>query len=185
METKEILYAEIDKIGRNYIKTQISNDIFNSKTIINSLFNNCLNFLNKNSLDGDEYVLFSEALLHFILTVSVIPSQRKINIDNIEVDIVIPNSKILKLNNERALIIHFSKDKNEYISESVKNLSYIQKNLQNIWIISSKSINLNLNNFIVSPFVLNQSQYNSHFSEIIVEISEFLKNVNYHGLKIL
>ena len=82
MDIKEILYAEIDKIGKNYIRTLLSNDIYNSKTVINLLLNNCSNFLNKDNLFEDEFVLFSEALLHFVLTMSMIPAERKISIDD-------------------------------------------------------------------------------------------------------
>ena len=42
MDIKEILYAEIDKIGgKDDIRTQLSNDISNSKQIINALLDKC------------------------------------------------------------------------------------------------------------------------------------------------
>ena len=48
MDIKEILYAEIDKIGgKDVIRTQLSTDISNSKQIINTLLNKCSVSLNK------------------------------------------------------------------------------------------------------------------------------------------
>jgi hypothetical protein len=193
MEIKEILYTEIDKIGKNNIRTQLSGDISNSKTIINLLLNNCSNSLNNNNLYDDEFVSFSEALLHFVLTMSMIPAERKISMDNIDIDILVPNSKNLKIDNDKAIIIHFLKDGDENIDESITKLSSLQKNINNIWIVSSsssflKNINLDINTFIVSPFLSDTVDSNGKsiypFSEIIVKLDEFLKKINYSGLKI-
>ncbi len=186
MDIKEILYAEIDKIGKNYIRTQLSNDIYNSQSVINMLLNNCLNLLNKDNPFEDEFVLFSEALLHFVLTMSMMPAERKINIDDVSVDVLVPNSKNLEADNDKAILIHFFKDRYENIDESIKKLSQIQKNINNIWIVSSKNNNLNLNTFIVSPFVSPNlhNKFIYPFSEILVKIDDFLKNINYSGLKI-
>ena len=60
--------------------------------------------------------MFGEALLHFLLTMAMIPAERKIVIDNIDIDILIPNSKNLKTDKEKALIIYFLKNKKEYIN---------------------------------------------------------------------
>jgi hypothetical protein len=194
VEIKEILYDEIDKVGKDHIRTLLTNDISNSKTIIDLLLNNCSNLLNKGNLYEDEFVCFGEALLHFMLTVSMIPAERKISIDNIDIDILIPNSKNLKMDNDSAIIIHFLKDRNENIDESITKLSSIQKNTNNIWIVSSslKNINLNINTFVVSPSLsTTTTTTNNHhdefiypFSEILIKIDEFLKKINYSGLKI-
>ena len=137
MEIKDILYDEIDKIGKNHIRTLLTNDISNSRTIIDLILNNCSNLINKDSIYEDEFVSFSEALLHFILTMSMIPAERKISIDDTPVDILVPNSKNLKMNNDNAIIIHFIKDRNENINETIAKLSSIQKNTNNIWIVCS------------------------------------------------
>ncbi len=196
MEIKELLYDEIDKIGKNAIKTQLSNDISNSKSLINLLLNNCSNSLNKSHLNEDEFVSFSEALLHFLLTVSLIPAERKISIDDTYVDILIPNSKNLKIDNHKVILIHFLKDKNENINESIKKLSLLQKNINNIWIVSSsvsflKNLNFEPPVFVVSSHFLEKVNNDGSkklihpFSEILLKIDEFLKKINYRGLKIL
>jgi hypothetical protein len=209
VEIKEILYDEIDRIGKNHIRTLLTNDISNSRTIIDLILNNCSNLINKDSIYEDEFVSLSEALLHFILTMSMIPAERKISIDDTPIDILVPNSKYLKMNNDNAIIIHFIKDKNENINETIAKLSSIQKNTNNIWIVSSSSsllnnIDLDIHTFIVTPSLsiptaitttINNNHQDSsssssscrsifHFSEILIKIDEFLKKINYSGLKI-
>jgi hypothetical protein len=206
VEIKDILYDEIDKIGKNHIRTLLTNDISNSKSIIDLILNNCSNLINKDNIYEDEFVSFSEALLHFMLTMSMIPAERKISVDDIPVDILVPNSKNLKMDNDNAIIIHFLKDRNENINEIITKLSSIQKNTNNIWIVSSSSpsspsfllnnIFLDIHTFVVSSSLsisttttTNNNQQDSSrfiypFSEIIIKIDEFLKKINYSGLKI-
>jgi hypothetical protein len=199
MEIKEILYAEIDRMGKNSLRTQLSENLYNSKTIINLLLRNCSGLLNKKDVSEDEFVSFSEALLHFLLTMSMIPAERKIIIDDIPVDILVPNSKNLKIDNDNAIIIHFLKDRHENIDESITKLSSIQKNTNNIWVVISsssspllKNIDSSINTFVVSPSTIttNNNNNNRHdgfifpFSEILIKIDEFLKKINYSGLKI-
>ncbi len=190
MEIKENLYAEIDKIGKSHIRTHLTRDLSYSKTLINLLINNCSNLLNKDNFYEDEFVSFGEALLHFVLTMSMIPAERKIIIDNVEVDIIVPNSKNLKVDNDKAIIIHFFKNKNENIYELIEKLSKVQKNTNNIWIVCSTKIHINLATFIVSPYLStntttnNNSKFSYPFSDILIQIDEFLKKINYSGLKI-
>lgn len=190
MDIKEILYNEIDNMGgKDEIRTQLSNDIYNSKSIINMLLNKCSILLNNENQNEDEYVLFGESLLHFLLTMAMIPAQRKIVVDNIDIDILIPNLKNLKTNDDQAMVIHFIKYKNENVLDVLRKMSSIQKNKSNLWLVSSKEINLNqYNTFIISPSLLTKDYTNNSnfpFSEILIKIDEFLKNINYSGLKIL
>jgi len=195
VEIKELLYDEIDNIGKNNIRAQLSQDISRSRVIINSILNKCSKSLNKDNPDEDEFVSFSESLLHFLLTVSMIPAERKISIDNIDVDILIPNSKNLKMDNHKAILLHFLKDKNENIDESIKKLSFLQKNINNIWVVSSSVSFLKNQNFEFPAFVVSSISDTTNndrgnnlvypFSEILIKIDEFLKKINYSGLKIL
>jgi hypothetical protein len=192
VDIKEILYSEIDNIGgKDVIRGQLSTDISNSKHIINTLLDKCSFLLNKdNQVEEDEFVMFGEALLHLLLTMAMIPAERKIVVDNVNIDILIPNTKNLKTDNEKALMIHFLKDKNENINDTIKRISDIQKNKNNIWFVSSKNIKSGHDTFMVSPdslFVYNNDYAERRiypFSEILIKIDEFLKNINYNGLKI-
>jgi hypothetical protein len=118
----------------------------------------------------------------------MIPAERKIIVDDVAIDVLVPNSKNLKADNDKAIIIHFFKNNNENIDESIAKFSKIQKNTKNIWIVSSKKIkNLNLNTFVISQYYSNNdvnNNFNYPFSVILIKIDEFLKNINYSGLKI-
>ena len=123
---------------------------------------------------------------------AMIPAERKIVVDNIDIDILIPNSKNLKTDNEKALVIYFLKNKKENINDTIRKISEIQNNKNNIWFVSSKDIESNHNTFIVSSSSSSLSVNDYHaerpiypFSEILIKINEFLKNINYTGLKIL
>jgi len=123
---------------------------------------------------------------------AMIPAERKIVVDNIDIDILIPNSKNLKTDNEKALIIYFLKNKKEDINDTIRKISEIQNNKNNIWLVSSKDIQSKHNTFIVSSSSSSLSVYDDYaerpiypFSEILIKINEFLKNINYTGLKIL
>jgi hypothetical protein len=192
VDIKEILYSEIDKIGgKNIIRTQLSTDISNSKHIINTLLDKCSVLLNKDNQIEDEFVLFAESLLHLLLTMAMIPAERKIVVDNIDIDILIPNIKNLKTDNEKALVIYFLKNRKENINDTLIKISKIQKDKNNIWLVSSKDIKPNHNTFIISSSssLSVTDDYSERpiypFSEILIKINEFLKNINYTGLKIL
>ena len=189
MDIKEILYAEIDKIGgKDVIRTQLSNDISNSKLIINTLLDKCSVLLNKDNQTEDEFAMFGEALLHFLLTMAMIPAERKKVIDNIDIDILIPNSKNLKTDKGKTLIINFIKNKKENIDNIIKIISQVQNNKNNIWFVSSKDSESGLCTFIVSSDSLSLNDNIKRpiypFSEILIRIDEFLKHINYTGLKI-
>ena len=56
-------------------------------------------------------MLFAEALLHFVLTMSMIPAEPKNKRKcNIAIDVLVPNSKNLKADSDKAIIIHFFKE---------------------------------------------------------------------------
>ena len=63
--------------------------------------------------------------MHYLLAITITPSQRKININNIEVSILVPSASGLKNGGDKVIIIQFLKgDEVEYeqtISEFVEN----------------------------------------------------------------
>ena len=62
--------------------------------------------------------------MHYLLAITITPSQRKININNTEVSILVPGARDLKNGGEKVIIIQFLKgDEVEYeqtISELLK-----------------------------------------------------------------
>jgi len=112
---KDILYQEIANISEDAIQLEISKN--NSSKIISQIISKCTTKIQKISTNLDEDLgIFAEALMHYLLTVSLIPSQRKISKNNVEIDIVIPDILTLNSNPKDSLIILFPKSKNENIT---------------------------------------------------------------------
>jgi len=122
----DILYQEITNISEDKIQVEISKN--NSSKIISQIISKCSPKIRKISTSIDEDLgIFAEGLMHYLLTVSLIPSQRKISKNNIEIDIVIPDILTLNSNPKDSLIILFPKSKNKnLIRKRILELETIQ-----------------------------------------------------------
>src|SRR6187431_2601954 len=136
MDLKELLYSKIDQLGVDYIKTKIKGNIQNSEYIIKRLLEECASSSGVRNLTDSDYLELAEGLLHYLLTITITPSQRKININNIEVSILVPGARDLRINTDKVIIIQFLKaDKIEY-DQTIRELLKIQPTLNNIWLVS-------------------------------------------------
>ena len=99
-EVKDILYSTIESIGKERIRSDTTSNINFSEKYIDDIMAECITKIsvNSNSSNKDETIaVLCEALLHFMLTVSTLPSERKIQVKaNLNLDIVIPNLQRLK-----------------------------------------------------------------------------------------
>ena len=55
----------------------------------------------------EKYGTLGESFTHYLFTEMLIPSQRKISFENIELDMIIPNLEELRKNNDNAIVIFF------------------------------------------------------------------------------
>ena len=109
---KDILYQELENITENKIQLEISKN--NSSKIISEIISNATKKYNKLVITLDEDMgIFAESLMHYLLTIAMIPSQRKILHKEIEIDIVIPDLRTLQSNPKDSLIIFFPKSKDK------------------------------------------------------------------------
>ena len=165
MDIKEMLYDTLDQIGKEKIHIELNKDHSVSKKIILNILQRVL-FRFKDSevkhLDYFEYndknregkkkkedklIVLCEALLHFLLTASGYPSQRKIIFNNQEIDIVIPDLRTLKTKPNNSLIIKFYKGHSPL--EDLKNIEIIQPHTNNIWIVSTIPIPPKYTNYVL------------------------------------
>ena len=114
-----------------------------------------------------------EALLHFMLTISTLPSERKVALrDDLTLDIVIPSMAVLRRDPNRSVIIQFIKDKRADLKK-VGELEVLQPNTENIWLVSSRPLSI--------PKYIDYSMFPDHgshrYSNIIVNTDKFLKDV--------
>jgi hypothetical protein len=187
MDLKNLLYVEIERMGALNIKQKILNKSENSKFIIEELMKNCMNSLNGNTLSHSEWVSLAEALMHYLLTVMVIPSQRKITINGFEVSLIIPNARDIYKNLDEVLIIQFYLNEDNTIKNMVDKLKSIQPIMKNIWIVSYSYIDMPkpLNNYVISDEVNVNGENVFPFSQIILDVVQYIEKINYSGFKIL
>lgn len=190
MEIQDILYKEIENLGKNNVKIEVTKNIQNSVHVINKIIQKTLPSLKQNGYPKNNLIYLVEGLLHFLLTISLLPSSRKIIVNDLEVSILIPNSKYITYQKENLLIIQFIDSYLEDIDSVLKRLLNIQENANQIWIVSDHQLNLgsNFKNFVLEFFNKKSSDKENNvypFSTILVEIDKYLTNTNYRGLKLL
>jgi len=107
-------------------------------------------------------------LLHYILTNALISSQRKIEHDGIQIDIIIPNLKTLEIDPKKTLIICIPKtnDKN-IIKQKLDQLEKIQPIKENIWLVVTKKLDFQNKTYVIE-------KESGSFSKIIYDIGQFV-----------
>jgi len=169
---KDVLYSTIEEIGREKIRMEIAADIKTSEKYCREIVAQC-----SSKLDSDEETIATlcEALLHFMLTASLLPSERKISFRRAELDVVVPSAKVLDKSPDRSLVIQVVKSD---IPTKTKHAGMVQPNHENIWLISVAPLQTNYKNYHLGAKGL-------HYSHIISDISAFLSEKGDRGLKLL
>ena len=189
-QIKKILYSIIgDEVGKEKIQTEITLDIGSSQKYIDIIMNKCISKLSfeSNDASGDEYffesfiVMLSEALLHFMLTICTLPSERRITPkNNLVLDIVVPNLQRLNTKPEQSLIIQFIKEDQEL--NKIPKLESLQPNYKNIWLISAKPLS---STKYTTYSVLSNAGLNNRYSDIIIDVYDFLKQTRDKSFRLI
>ena len=168
------LYSVIDELGKQNIqKDLVSSDLQASRKYLQIIMDTCLSRLrNTSKIEiADNLVLdLCEALLHFMLTASTLPSARKIEVNKkLKIDLAIPNVRCLMKNPQKAVVIAIIR---EPVSiKKISQLKSIQPEIDNIWLISARPLQIpNLRNYSVF-----QRGSSKRFCDIIVDIKKFLR----------
>ena len=180
---KDIIYQKLDQLTLNTIQEQfLANQ---GASTITEITQHCmpkilkiqsaddLNCKDQNAIQEQNTATFATVLLHYLLTNLLIPSQRKTIMRQINIDIIIPDTKTLQTNWNSCLIlcILYSTQK-KYIENKIFEVKKIQPNQQNIWLVSPKSIPN------VSPhkmFVVDSNPTKNTFCTIIEQITKFVE----------
>ena len=186
MDLKNLLYAEIEHMGSLSIKQKLREKNENSRHVIEELMSNCLISLNGIRIKDSDWVSLAEALMHYMLTVMMLPSQRKIMVEDIEVSIIIPNARNINKNLDQILIIQFC-NFDSSIENLIERLKAIQPNKQNIWLVSYSPIGLDmtLRNYVISNPIRAKDDMILPFSQIMMDVVYYIDKINYTGFKIL
>jgi hypothetical protein len=172
---KQILYSEIENIGKEKIQAKINSSVKSSQKYIDKIMSECITKLTYESNDDDDYNItiatLCEVLLHFMLTICTLPSERKIRVKNdLILDVIIPNLQSLKIKPDKSIIIQVIKDKMMDLNK-ISELEFLQPNHENIWLISATPLSATrYTTYTVFP---NSGLHN--YSNIIIDIDNFLK----------
>ncbi len=166
-----------------YVKnsTTIPELIANKKfdVVINEIIVNCYDKIITMDTKDVAVGIFATGILHYLLTNALLNSQRKINHNGIELDIVIPDVKTLEKDPKKTLLIYIPLSSDvKIIQEKITQLEKIQSIKENIWLVLSKEIPITQKSFILS-------KENDSFSKIIFEIAQFSNVSGANKFKIL
>jgi len=106
----------------------------------------------------------------------LVPSQRKILYENTELDLVIPNTLELKKDSENAIVVLFVKTSNmTEIQNKISETKTIQKNDDNIWVISEHLLNISQRSYATNK---------RSFGEFLNDAQNFIQTKKMNKLNI-
>lgn len=177
MEIKDVLYQAISEYGEKRIISDIAQG--ESPATISTIFDHCISNLEKAGKNNPEIRgALAEGLTHYMLTVSLIPSQRKTALQSVDIDVAIPDSKTLVSSPENAIVISFPKtNEPKIIRERINNIKKIQPKPEHIWMILDELIPID-----AKAYTLDRNEFT--FSNIINDLISFSSNTKQSKLKI-
>ena len=184
METTALLYSVIDEIGKEKIQSDVTYDIRLTRHYIEMIMDKC----EKRIEAADEETLGSlcEGLLHFMLTACTLPSTRKVQINNTDIDIIIPSLQTMKNFPNKSLLIQISKEVNGIKQAQINEIARFQPNNKNIWVISKRPLSIRYINYTIKPEANSlPSPARRSYRDIIVDIHKFLEETGDKSLRFI
>ena len=173
---KDYLFDYLSKSNEK-IQKLISNEKFSE--IIDDVISNCYDKIITLGEKDESVGILGTGLLHFLLTNALLTSQRKIEYNGIEIDIVIPDLKTLEKDPKKTLLICIPKtSEKKEIEQKLMELYKIQPEKQNIWLVLSQELNFENRSYIIQ-------KEGQTFSKIIFDIAQFVNVEGQSKFKIL
>ncbi|RDJ31050.1 MAG: hypothetical protein DWQ18_04330 [Crenarchaeota archaeon] len=172
---KENFYEWVKNFGEEKIVNELQK---NSQNVISQVVDELNSkFIELKINDDEKMSVLITVMMHYFLTTLLLPSQRKIIHEGIEIDIIIPNLKKLKNETNHTLIIDIPTNQTpSNLEKRLHDLQRIQPINENIWFLLYKKKNLNCKVFSIED--------NTLFN-IIKEIKKFTETHSSNQLKIL
>ncbi len=172
---KEYLFNYIEKSEKRF---QVLFSETKMNEIIDDILDNCYYKVAVMENKEESLGVLVTGILHYMLTNAILTSQRKVEYQGIEIDIVIPDLKTLEKDPKKTLIICIPKtlDK-KIIQEKLEQLQKIQPEKQNIWLVLTQDLGFD------KTFVIQKEK--SSFSNIIYEIAQYVNLQVSNKFKIL
>jgi hypothetical protein len=172
---KDLLFDYIEK------SNNITNLIYEKKFdfIINEIIENCYDKIILMDKKEEAVGILATGILHYLLTNALLNSQRKVNYQGMELDVVIPDIRALEKDAKMTLLILIPKTSDvTIINKKIADLKKIQPVKENIWVVLSEDIPLDCKSFVLS-------KEKNTFSKIIFEIAQFSNVSGSNKFKIL
>ena len=172
---KDYLFDHIEK--SNSIENLIHEKKFD--VVINEIVENCYDKVILMDKKEEAVGILATGILHYLLTNALLSSQRKVDYQGMELDIVIPDTRTLEKDAKMTLLILIPKSSDKkIIDEKISQLRKIQPTKENIWVVLSEDISIDCKSFVLS-------KDNNSFSKIIFEIARFSNVGGSNKFKIL
>jgi len=172
---KDYLFDHIEK--SNSIENLIHEKKFD--VVINEIVENCYDKVILMDKKEEAVGILATGILHYLLTNALLSSQRKVDYQGMELDIVIPDTRTLEKDAKMTLLILIPKSSDKkIIDEKISQLRKIQPTKENIWAVLSEDISIDCKSFVLS-------KDNNSFSKIIFEIARFSNVGGSNKFKIL
>ena len=173
---KDYLFDYLSKADEK-IQKLISDEKFSE--IIDDVITNCYDKIITLGEKDESVGVLATGLLHFLLTNALLTSQRKIEYQKIEIDIVIPDLKTLEKDPKKTLLICIPKtSEKKEIEQKLMELHKIQPEKQNIWLVLSQELGFENRSYIIQ-------KEDQTFSKIIFDIAQFVNIQGQNKFKIL
>ncbi len=176
LELKDILYNAISQYGEQRVVSDIAQG--DSSDAIDTLIEHCFTEMEKTGSNSETRSSLAEGMLHYLLTVSLIPSQRKTLLGQIEIDVAVPDTKTLSSSPKDAVVIVFPKTSDvKAIQEQIDKIRTVQPNPENIWVVSDVKTPSDVK-------VYSLKKDNLTFANIINDLISFTSNKKQSKFKI-
>jgi hypothetical protein len=174
LSIKDILYSKINAIGQETIHKLLLEKRYSE--LFELTYTKALQSVDTKIDEMEKMGVLAESFTHYLFTEMLIPSQRKILYENIELDMVIPNLVELKKNSDNSILIFFDKSSNNnIIKQRVQAAKKIQKTDKNIWVITKDEINISQEVYKIEK---------ESFSRFLDDLQNFTKLKNMNRLNI-
>ena len=172
---KDILYSKINAVGQETIHKLLLEKKYSE--LFELTYTKALQSINTEIDEIEKMGILAESFTHYLFTEMLIPSQRKISYENIELDMIIPNLVELKKNSDNSILIFFVKSSNNnIIKQRIQAVKKIQKTDKNIWVISKYEINISQKVYKIEK---------ESFSIFLDDVQNFTELKNMNKLNIL
>ena len=170
---KDALYAKINNIGQEEIHQLLLKEEF--LKLFEKIYDPVIHEI-QSIEEYEKYGTLAESMTHYLFTEMLIPSQRKIIFENVELDMVIPNTLELQKNSNNTIVIFFVKTSDlDQIKQRIQEIKKIQKNDANIWVITKNEIEISQSTYYVTK---------ESFSKFLKDSKNFINTKKMNKLNI-